>query len=94
MKEIIKKLCAAVVKVLMELMKLSATKYKGSGSAHSQIMMLDLLSVDLKLDGLTTYLSWSCRIEAALVGKRLDEYLIGVKAELVSDFSDNVEDDE
>jgi hypothetical protein len=47
--------------------------------------------VDLKLDGLTTYLSWSCRIEAALVGKRLDGYLAGAKAEPVDD---NVEENE
>jgi hypothetical protein len=30
---------------------------------------------DQKLDGPVTYLSWSRRIEAALVGKRLDRNL-------------------
>jgi hypothetical protein len=42
MEEIIKKLNAAEVKALMELMKLSTTKGEGSGSAHLQIMKLDL----------------------------------------------------
>lgn len=40
-------------------------------------MKLDLPLVDLKLDGPATYLSWSRRIEAALVGKKLEGYLTG-----------------
>jgi gag-polypeptide of LTR copia-type len=91
MEEIIKKRSFAEVKALMELMKLSATKGEGSGLSHSQTMKLDLPPVDLKLDGPATYLSWSRRIEAALIGKRLHGYLIGAKAEPVGD---NVEEDE
>jgi hypothetical protein len=75
----------------MKLMKLSVTKGEGSGSTHSQTMKLDLPPVDLKLNGPATYLSWSRRIETALVGKILDGYLTGAKAEPVGD---NVEEDE
>jgi hypothetical protein len=75
----------------MELIKLSVTKGERSGSAHSQTMMLDLPLIDLKLDGPATYLSWSRRIKAVLVGKKLDGYLTGAKAEPVGD---SVEDDE
>jgi hypothetical protein len=91
MEEIIKKLSAVEVKTLMKLMKLSAMIGEGLGSAHSQTMKLGLPPVDLKLDEPVMYLSWSRRIEAALVGKRLDRYLIGVKAEPMGD---NVEEDE
>jgi hypothetical protein len=59
MEEIIKKLSAAEVKALMELMKLSATKGDGSGSVHSHNYEVrsTLPHVDLKFDGPTTYLS-------------------------------------
>jgi hypothetical protein len=91
MKEIVKKLSVTEVKILMELMKLSATKGEGSGLAPSHAMKLDLSSIDLKLDGPDMYLSWSHKIEAALVGKRLDGYLTGAKVEPTSN---NVEKDE
>jgi hypothetical protein len=91
MKEIVKKLSVAEVKTLLELMKLSATKGEGSGLAPSQAMKLDLSSIDLKLDGPNMYLSWSHKIEAALVGKRLDRYLTGANVEPASN---NVEKDE
>jgi hypothetical protein len=91
MKEIVKKLSVMEVKTLMDLMKLSATKGEGSGLAPSQVMKLDLSSIDLKLDGPDMYLSWSHKIEAALVGKRFDRYLTGAKVEPASN---NVEKDE
>ena len=82
MEEIIKKLDPTEVRTLM---KLSATRGEGSGSTYPQSVKLDLPHVDLKLDGPATYLSWSRRVEAALVGRRLDGYLSGVKAEPRSD---------
>jgi hypothetical protein len=91
MEEIVKKLSVAEVKTLMKLMKLSATKGEGLGLALSHTMKLDLPPIDLKLDGPTMYLSWLHRIKTALVGKRLDGYLTGTKAEPASD---SVEDDE
>ena len=85
MEEIIKKLEPTEVRTLMELMKLSAMRGEGSGSGYPQSVKLDLPPVDLKLDGPATYLSWSRRVEAALVGRRLDGYLTGVKEEPRSD---------
>lgn len=47
------------MKTLLELMKMS----KGEGSTCSQPMNVDFLPVDLKLEGLATYLSWSRRFK-------------------------------
>ena len=44
---------------------------------------LELLPVDLKLDGPATYLSWSRRITGALAGRGLEGYLTGEEKEPV-----------
>ena len=40
-------------------------------------MKLELQSVEIKLDGPATYLSWSRRVKRALEGKNLDGYITG-----------------
>jgi hypothetical protein len=74
MEKLIAKLDPTDVKTLFELMRMS----KGAKvSTHSQSVKLDLPPVDLKLDGPTTYLSWSRQIKGALVGRNLEGFLIG-----------------
>jgi gag-polypeptide of LTR copia-type len=66
------------VETLLELMRMS----KGAKvSIHPQLVKLDLPFVDLKLDGLTTYLSWSRRVKGALVGRNLEGFLMGEEEE-------------
>ena len=43
----------------------------------SKVMKLELQSVEIKLDGPATYLSWSRRVKRALEGKNLDGYITG-----------------
>jgi hypothetical protein len=62
-----------VLKVLVGLIQGTNVSTRTIASASTQVQVkLDLPLIDLKLDGLATYLSWSRRIEAALVGKRLE----------------------
>jgi hypothetical protein len=72
--KLIAKLDLANVKILFELMRMS----KGvEVSTHPQPVKLDLQPVNLKLDGPTTYLSWSHPIKGALEGRNLKGFLIG-----------------
>jgi lipid-binding SYLF domain-containing protein len=74
MEKLITKLNLVDVKTLFEFMRLS----KGAEvSTHPQPVKLDLLLVDLKLDGPATYLSWSCRIKGFLAGRNLEGFLTG-----------------
>ncbi|XP_020240779.1 uncharacterized protein LOC109819453 [Asparagus officinalis] len=72
MEEIIKKLNPAEVSTLMKLMKLSAGE-----SATKPSKKLELPTIDLKLDGPNTYLSWSRRVRYILAGRNLEGYLTG-----------------
>jgi hypothetical protein len=45
--------------------------------SKSKPIKIDLQSVEIKLDGSVTYLSWSCRVRRGLEGKNLDGYIIG-----------------
>jgi hypothetical protein len=72
MKKLIAKLDPVDVKTLFELMRM----LKGVVVlTHPQPVKLDLPPVNLKLDGLVTYLSWSRRIKGALVGKNMEGFL-------------------
>jgi hypothetical protein len=74
MEKVIAKLDSSDVKTLFELMRMS----KGAEvSTHPQSVKLDLPPVDLKLDGLATYLIWSRRIKGALAGRNLEGFLTG-----------------
>lgn len=75
MEKLIEKLDPKDVKTLIKLMR------GADVSTHPQSIKLDLPPMDLKLEGPTTYLSWSCRIIGALAGRNLEGYLIGEKVE-------------
>jgi hypothetical protein len=65
-----------VLKVLVGLIQGTSISTRTTASTSTQVQVkLDLPPIDLKLDGPAIYLSWSRRIETALVGKRLEGYL-------------------
>jgi hypothetical protein len=69
-----------VLKVLVGLIQGASISTRATNSTSAQVQVkLDLPPVDLKLDGLATYLSWSRWIEAVLVRKRLEGYLTGAE---------------
>ncbi|KAJ6846676.1 uncharacterized protein M6B38_282715 [Iris pallida] len=76
MEAILKKLDADDVATLMKLIKVSA-----GDSATRASPKLELPSIDLKLDGPATYLSWSRRVRRILAGKNLEGFLTGEKTE-------------
>ena len=80
MEEIIKKLNPAEVSTLMKLMKLSAGE-----SATKPSKKLELPTIDLKLDGPGTYLSWSRRVRYTLTGRNMEGYLTGEVTESEED---------
>jgi hypothetical protein len=74
--KLLRKINPKILKVLVRLIQGASVSTRVTNSASAQVQVkLDLPLVDLKLDGLATYLSWSRRIEVALVGKRLKGYL-------------------
>jgi hypothetical protein len=88
--ELLGKIDHEVLKALVGLIQGTSVSTRITTSASTQVQVkLDLPSIDLKLDGPTTYLSWSRRIEADLVGKRLEGYLTGAESG-----SDNAHADE
>jgi hypothetical protein len=78
MEKLIAKLDPADVKTLFELMRMSK---EAEVSMYPQSVKLDLPPIDLKLDGPTTYLSWSRRIKGALAGRTLEGFLTGENEE-------------
>jgi hypothetical protein len=74
MEKLIAKLDPEDVRMLFELTRMS----KGAEvSTHSQPVKLDLPPMDLKFDGLATYLSCSRRFKSALAGRNLEGFLMG-----------------
>ena len=51
--------------------------YQAPVESKPKPVKLDLQSVEIKLDGPATYLSWSYRVKRALEGKNLDGYITG-----------------
>ncbi|KAJ9550922.1 hypothetical protein OSB04_014967 [Centaurea solstitialis] len=80
MEKLFGKLNEEDVKVLLKLVKQAETSTVVTGP-QQQPPRLELLPVDLKLDGPTTYLSWSRRIMGALAGRGLEGYLTGEEKE-------------
>ena len=72
--EVLKGVDPEVLKVLVGLIQGVSAKASTSGGDSVQVKV-DLPQVELKLDGPGTYLSWSRRIETALVGRKLEGYL-------------------
>jgi hypothetical protein len=88
--ELLGKINHEVIKVLVGLIHGASISTRATNFALAQVQVrLDLPLVDLKLDGPATYMSCSCRIETALVGKRLEGYLTGAEPG-----SDNAQADE
>jgi hypothetical protein len=78
--EILGKIDPEVLKVLVGLIHGTSVSMRTTASASTQVQVkLDIPPIDLKLDEPATYLSWSRRIQAALVGKRLEGYLTGAE---------------
>jgi hypothetical protein len=78
--ELLGKIDHEVLKVFVGNIQGTSVSTRIAASASTQVQVkLDLPLVDLNLDGPTTYLIWSRRIEAVLVGKRLEGYLTGAE---------------
>ena len=69
------------VKLLLKLVKGAEGSSSMAISGTLQPPRLELLPVDLKLDGPATFLSWSRRISGALAGRGLEGYLTGEEKE-------------
>jgi hypothetical protein len=77
--KLLEKINPEVLKVLVGLIQGKSISTRTTASASTQVQVKLDTPIDLKLDGSTTYLSWLRRIEAALVGKRLEGYLTGAE---------------
>lgn len=88
MDKVLAKLDPAEVQTLLEFMRKAEGSTSATVQGSQQPPRLELLPVDLKLDGPATYLSWSRRVMGALAGRGLDGYLSGEVKEPADSKSD------
>ena len=71
------KACSKLTPDELAIMVRALTVCQVPAESKSKVMKLELQSVEIKLDGPATYLSWSRRVKRALEGKNLDGYITG-----------------
>ena len=81
MGEVLSRLNEDEVKTLVKYIKQAEIVAIGGMMGTQPPTRLELLPVDLKLDGPATYLSWSRQIMGALAGRDFDGYLTGEEKE-------------
>jgi hypothetical protein len=79
MEEIVKKLDLTDLVTLMQFMRISM----GESTTRPPSLKLEIPPIDLKLNGPTTYLSWSCQVRYTLAGRNLEGFLMGDMVEPV-----------
>jgi hypothetical protein len=69
--------CAKLTPDEMTIMVRALAVHQAPIESKSKPIKVDLQPMEIKLDGPTTYLSWSCHVRRALEGKNLDKYITG-----------------
>jgi gag-polypeptide of LTR copia-type len=71
------KTCAKLTSDKMTIMVRALNVHQSPVKSKPKPVKVDLQSVEIKLDGSATYLSWSRRVRRVLEGKNLDGYITG-----------------